>query len=98
MDQAQEIMHMNKLLEVEDLSFKLQLEDAMSFPYLSRSDVFCYLLKNCFMVLLATSTFYPLPGLTVVFECLLSSIFYNFTILQVTALTTMKTASPLLVH
>ena len=45
MDQAQEIMHMNKLLEVEDLSFKLQLEDAVSFSHLSRSDVFCYLLK-----------------------------------------------------
>ena len=63
MDQAQEIMQMNKLLEVEDLSFKLQLEDAVSFSHLSRSDVFCYLLKNCFMVLLATSTFYSLPGL-----------------------------------
>ena len=45
MDQAQEIMHMNKLLEVEDLSFRLQLEDAVSFSHLSRSDVFCYLLK-----------------------------------------------------
>ena len=36
---------MNKLLEVEDLSFKLQLEDAVSFSHLSRPDVFCYLLK-----------------------------------------------------
>ena len=37
MEQAQEILWMNKLLEVEDLSFKLQLEDAVSFSYLSRS-------------------------------------------------------------
>ena len=45
MDQAQEILRMNKLLEVEDLSFKLQLEDAVSFPYLPRSEVFWYLIK-----------------------------------------------------